>query len=172
MNYFESSEGFTVMRQIADSMEQIAKELHELNAKMVDTPVKADPKELKAISDRLMNKYAKAYSSLAGLENNVVFKDEGTEEIEKKKVRFYVNMDVTYGGVLTVSKQDLKDMGMTSWNEFFDENGKPREGVPEDSLKELADKTYYEANLNTNKEYLDEYWEGSNNEYNYNFEQE
>lgn len=172
MNYFESSEGFTVMKQIADSIEQIAKELHELNAKMVDVPVKADPKELKAISDRLMNKYAKAYSSLAGLENNVVFKDEGTEEIEKKKVRFYVNMDVTYGGVLTVSKQDLKDMGMTSWNEFFDENGKPREGVPEDSLKELADKTYYEANQNTNKEYLDEYWEGSNNEYNYNFEQE
>lgn len=60
MNYFETSEGFTVMNRLAHSMEQIAKELHDLNDKMNEVPKKADLDEVKAISDRLMKKHAEA----------------------------------------------------------------------------------------------------------------
>lgn len=177
MNYFETSEGFTIMNRIANSMEQIAKELHDLNDKMSEVPKKADLDEVKAISDRLMKEHAEAYASLANSEDDLVVKDdtiEGNEvsSFDEVRVQFTANMEVNYGGVLKVSGQDLKDMGMTSWDEFFDENGKPREGLPEDFLIELADKAYYEANQKASEDYIDEYWEGSNNEYNYDFEQE
>lgn len=54
----------------------------------------------------------------------------------------------------------------------LDEDGKPREGAPEEFLEELTNKAFYEVNQKDRKDYLDEYWEGSNNTYNYQGERE